>query len=59
MIALPWAKIVDIAMFKFNSALSFLRKAFMKVARAHVHDAHARGAHVHDAHHHPVSFTVG
>ena len=34
MIALPWAKIVDIAMFKFNSALSFTRKTPMKVARA-------------------------
>ena len=48
MIALPWAKIVDIAMFKFNSALSFTRKAALKVARAHVDDAP----------HHPVSFTV-
>ena len=48
LIALPWAKIVDIAMFKFNSELSFTRKAPMKVARAHVHDAP----------HQPVSFTV-
>ena len=48
LIALPCAKIVHIAMFKFNSALSFTRKAPMKVARAHVHDAP----------HHPVSFTV-
>ena len=38
MIALPWTKIVDIAMFKFNSALSFTRKAPLKDARAHVHD---------------------
>ena len=48
LIALPWAKIVDIAMFKFNKALSFTRKAPMKVARAHVHDAP----------HHLVSFTI-
>ena len=48
LIALPWAKIVDIAMFKFNSALSFTRKAPLKDARARVHDAP----------HHPVSFTV-
>ena len=39
LIALPWAKIVDIAMFKFNSALSFTRKAPMKVARPYVDDA--------------------
>ena len=48
MIALPWAKIVDIAMFKFNSALSFTRKAPLKDARAHVHDAP----------YHLVSFTI-
>ena len=48
MIALPWAKIVDIALFKFNSALSFTRKTPLNDA----------GAHVHDAPHHHVSFTV-
>ena len=48
MIALPWTKIVDIAMFKFNSALSFTRKAPLKDARAHVHDVP----------HHFVSFTI-
>ena len=48
MIALPWTKIVDIAMFKFNSALSFTRKAPLKDARAHVHDVP----------HHSVSFTI-
>ena len=47
MIALPWAKIVDIAVFKFNSVLSFTKKAPLKDARAHVHDAP----------HHFVSFT--
>ena len=48
LIALPWAKIVDIAMFKFNSAPSFTRKAPLKDTRAHVHDTY----------NHPVSITI-
>ena len=37
-----------VAMFKFNSVLSFTKKAPLKDARAHVHDAP----------HHFVSFTI-
>ena len=48
LIALPWAKIVDFAVFKLNGALSFTRKAPLKDARVHVHDAP----------HHPVSFSI-
>ena len=48
MIALPWAKIVDIAVFSINSALSFTRKAPLKDVRAHVY---------HEPHH-LVSFTI-
>ena len=48
LIALPSAKIVDIAMRAFNSSLSFTWKAPLKDAPAHVHHAP----------HHPVSFTV-
>ena len=72
LIALPWTKIVDIAMFKFNSALSFTRKAPLKDARAHVHDLPhhfvcflksedtqcARALHVHIAPQHPKSCII-
>ena len=48
MIAPPWAKIVHIAMVKFNSGLVFTTKVPFQFARALVQDAP----------HHLVSFTI-
>ena len=48
LIALPWAKIVDIAIFRFGSGLVFTTKVPFQFARAPVHDAP----------YHLVSFTI-
>ena len=48
LIALPWAKIVDVAIFRFGSGLVFTTNVPFQFARAFVHDAP----------HHLVSFTI-